>query len=100
LPWFKIELTAAKDAKNRQSEVQAQFEAAFLALDAPKEAALFGTTFSGRRCLYLYFSPAVEIYVKSLLNRLGALPSGRPSEKVVLLVGDAGALQRLQKGEI
>jgi hypothetical protein len=100
MPWYGVQLTSRQAAADEHGRIQDGFELLFQRLRNPRDMAMFSGLDAGKDNLHLYFSLGPHDLTEGFLSAVGARPSPRPPENVILLVGHSDALQRLRAGNL
>ena len=89
MSWKKVVIPHSAQEAEVMTDIQDQFDAAFTASGAPKDAALYANMGQDAMNAVLYFSPRAVGLISGKLNMLQALDCERPSsDSVTLLIGN------------
>lgn len=93
--WSKIRISVNDIVAFKHIRLQSTFEALFIAMLAPRDAAMFDNRDIAEDYTF-YFSPGCSLFFSSVLSALGAVECPPPSrDSVVLLAGHATAREDL-----
>lgn len=97
--WYRITFSRQEYESGESAVLQGAFQEAYVASNAPKGMALFGTWSDDETCYFVYATPNSVSHLRPLLDAYSAEPHDPPDPSgLSLIVGDESGRVSQEQG--